>query len=368
MPRWVGFIDLLALRHAASIDQSAVERLLSCFFEVLTTFADDYTADELSVDVLSDSAVLRFAEFGVLSSFYLKIRPEMLLREAYFRLGVSYGDVEIKRFPQPGETYRNVAGTYFQGAAGMAAYAAQNNLNGAGAILLRPGSSSALGGSEDHNQEFNDALRTGKVIRTIFFGRSPRPEVHSYYDFSMTSAELGSLFSREEGQTLGQAMGDEDENSGFIFFDEIYSKYAYTKGLNRFIARKYVNIFTNIVNSHDFGKTHISPDGEEFSGLAPFLCRMFFDDRFRGMDRDEDFAFVMLGALGRLVEEKCAGLKGRAGIKQALDRVPELQWTCSVLRKRRQLFKRIGSVSPELVSMKAKDLILRGMTELGYVY
>jgi hypothetical protein len=367
MAKWVGFIDLLALRHAANIDQFAVERLLSNFFEVLTTAAHQFSFDDLTVDILSDSAVIKFSSFDVLNDFYRRIRPEMFLRETYFRLGISCGEVQIDRYNLI--EHKNVAGTYFSGAAGMAAYAAQNSLNGAGANFVRPPLPSKRRTEvPSAYDEFSTALGNKVIVESLFFKRFAKCDVEPYFDFTMSAPEIGSPVSLSEGSSLAQILDEEhSDNDGFVFFDEVYSKYAYTKGLDRFIARKYLNIFFVLLDSIDFSNISISSDGEEFSNVYPSVCRIFFDRRFRGMDTDEDFGLVMLRGIAHILNSKMESDVSSTSIRRVLDDVPELRWACSVLgRKRKTLYRRLGACSERVLSMRTKDLLLRGMTELGY--
>lgn len=368
MAKWVGFIDLLALRHAANIDEAAVEGLLSNFFEVLQQFAAKFKGRDLTVDILSDSAVITFADFDVVKAFYLGVRPEMILRETYFRLGIAAGDVTIQRFNH--DQHGNVAGTYFRGAAGMSAYAAQNALNGAGAILVEPRvTPRSTESTKAASAALNAAVERGVVVNSFYFGRSTRPDVESYLDFSMTAAEVGDPISLSSDQSIRSMVESvEGDNDGFTFFDEVYSKYAYTRGLDRFVARKYLSIFFTLLSSIDFSKIQIAEDGTEFSNLPPALCRMFFDGRFRGIERDEDFVLVLLRALSEILIAKAGDRAGGYRIRELLERVPELRWACNFLGRRKTLYRRLSSVTERLVPMKVKDMVLRGMTDLGYLY
>lgn len=368
MAKWVGFIDLLALRHAASIDQAAVERLLTNFFEVLQSFAHQYERDDLTVDILSDSAVLSFSNLEVVKRFYLGIRPEMILRETYYRLGIAAGEVTIRRYNH--EEHGNIAGTYFRGDAGMGAYAAQNSLNGAGAILLEPAASRRSSEAvKAAHSEFSTALDRSEIVGSFFFSRDARPDVIPYIDFAMTSSEIGPLLNLDSAQPLSEMLESaQEDNDGFTFFDEVYSKYAYTRGLDRYIARKYLSVFFTLLSSLDFEHIRISEDGREFSRLPPAICRMFFDGRFRGIERDDDFALVLLRALAEILIARTRDQPGEYRIRELLEEVPELRWACATLARKRQLYRRLGAANERLVPMKVKDMILRGMTDLGYLY
>lgn len=376
MSKWVGFIDLLALRHAASIDRFAVEKLLNDFFEVLTTYARHFDPSDLTVDILSDSAVLRFSRFEIMCQFYLKIRPEMFFRHTFFRMGACAGDVDITRFSL--SKSKNVAGTYFKGDPGLIAFAAQNALNGAGANIVVPDRKiqknddskdellqDKFDNTSEHH-EFDTAITGNHIVKSLYLQRDARPVPIAYFDFSMTNREIGSNINIESDRTIDQVYAGHSSNSGFLFFDEIYREYIYTKTLSKYDSRKYLNVLFTIIESINFDDTTLSADGSEVTSAPPILCRLFIDNHTKFPDKDDEFSMVAIRCLSRLLDSKLNESKYSQITANVLDRCAELEWVCGLLSKRHSLRKKLGQMPASIISMRNKDLILRSMSKLGY--